>query len=184
MSTAGRGRPGREIAAQPRRCQAQQRPRPQQRPHRRVAACRRAGHAAAGRQGCAATICSQSCQNPAAERGSVDVSFSGGHKVGSRLKRCSPGVNPRCVLVGGRSSRDILSTLPARRADLRGFTMSVTRMYRLCSNASCVTHRVLTGRCAQCVRTYPSSRHGRALAEAAVDGTRVQSALGHREGPK
>ena len=43
--------------------------------------------------------------NPATERGSVDVSFSGGHKVGSRLKRCLPGVNPRCVLVGGRSSQ-------------------------------------------------------------------------------
>jgi hypothetical protein len=82
---------------------------------------------------------------PVAERGSVDVSFSGGHKVGSRLKRCLPEVNPRCVLAGGRSSRDILSTLPARRTDLRGFAMSVTRMYRLCSNASCVTHRVLTG---------------------------------------
>ena len=94
-------------------------------------------------------LCSHHLQpklpNPATERGSVDVSFSGGHKVGSRLKRCLPGVNPRCVLVGGRSSRDILSTLPARRADLRGFTRSVTRMYRLCSSASCVTHRVLTG---------------------------------------
>ena len=56
-------------------------------------------------------------------------------------------------------------------------------MYRLCSNASCVTHRVLTGRCAQCVRTYPSSRRGRALPDAAVDGTRVQSvARPSREG--
>ena len=36
----------------------------------------------------------------------MDVSFSGGHKVGSRLKRCLPEVNPRCVLAGGLSSRD------------------------------------------------------------------------------
>jgi len=33
--------------------------------------------------------------------------------------------------------------------------------------------RVWMGRCAHCVRTYPSSRHGHALAEAAVEGTRV-----------
>ena len=56
-------------------------------------------------------LCSHHLQpklpNPATERGSVDVSFSGGHKVGSRLKRCLPGVNPRCVLVSGCSSRDI-----------------------------------------------------------------------------
>ena len=78
------------------------------------------------------------------ERGSVDVSFIGGNKVGSRSKRCLPEVNPRCLLAGRHSSRDIFSTLPARRADLRGFARSVTRMYRLCSNASCVSHRVLT----------------------------------------
>ena len=134
---------------------------------------------------CSPSCCShhlppQSCQNPATERGSVDVSFIGGHKVGYRLKRCLPGVNPRCVLVGGRSSRDILSTLPARRTDLRGFAMSVTRMYRLCSNASCVSHRVFSATGRRRAAMSPSRRHWCALAEAAVDGTRVQSALGHR----
>ena len=33
----------------------------------------------------------------------------------------------------------------------------------------------------QCVRTYPSSRLGRALTEAAMEGTRAWTALGHRE---
>ena len=56
-------------------------------------------------------------------------------------------------------------------------------MYLLCFNASRVLHRVLTGRCAQCVRTYPSNRLGRALPHAAMEGTRVQSAPRHREAP-
>ena len=121
---------------------------------------------------------------PVAERGSVDVSFSGGHKVGSRLKRCLPELNPRCVLAGGRSSRDTLSTLPARRADLRGFARSVTRRYPLSSNASCVSHRVFSATGRRRAAMSPSRRHGRALPDAAVEGTGVQSVTRHREGPK
>ena len=54
-----------------------------------------------------------------------------------------------------------LSSLPARRADLRGFARSVTRRYRLCSNASSFSHRVLTGSWRRRASMTPSSRHGR-----------------------
>lgn len=56
-------------------------------------------------------------------------------------------------------------------------------MYLLCFNALRDSIRVWMGRCAHCVRTYPSSRHGHALPEAAVEGTRAWTALGHRETP-
>jgi len=57
-------------------------------------------------------------------------------------------------------------------------------MYLLSLNASCVTHRVLTGTRPRSVTVSPSRRHGRALPHAAVDGTGVQSAPRHREVPK
>jgi len=90
----------------------------------------------------------------------------------------------RCVRATRASARDICSTLPARRVDLSRFTMSVRRMGLLCSNASRDSIRVFAGRCVQCVRTYPSSRLGRALTEAAMEGTRAWTALGHREVPR
>ena len=43
----------------------------------------------------------------------------------------------------------------------------------LCLHALRVAHRVLTGSCAQCVRTYPSSRLRCAVTEAALEGTRA-----------
>ena len=46
------------------------------------------------RRCCSPSLCSHhllpKLPNPVAERGSVDASFSGGKKVGSRLKRCLP----------------------------------------------------------------------------------------------
>ena len=46
------------------------------------------------RRCCSPSLCSHhlppKLPNPVAERGSVDASFSGGQKVGSRLKRCLP----------------------------------------------------------------------------------------------
>ena len=112
-----------KIAAQPLRCGRAAVSRARQRPHACLPPCRRAGHAAAAHQAAAAIICRRSCQTCGRARGSVDVSFSGGNKVGSRSKRCLPEVNPRCLLAGRHSSRDTLSTLPARRADLRGLSL-------------------------------------------------------------
>ena len=43
-------------------------------------------------------------------------------------------------------------------------------MYLLCSSALRDSHRVLMGTWRQRVSMYPSSRHGRAVAEAAVGG--------------
>ena len=45
-------------------------------------------------------------RNPV-ERGWVDVSFSSGHKVGLRWKRCSPEGEARCVVAGRLTPRDI-----------------------------------------------------------------------------
>ena len=56
-------------------------------------------------------------------------------------------------------------------------------MYLLCFNALCVLHRTLSGRFSTLYRIYPCDRHGRAVTEAAVGGTRAWTALGHREGP-
>ena len=60
-------------------------------------------------------------------------------------------------------------------------------MYLLWFNASRVSYRVLTGACARRVCRRPSSRHGRAVPEAAAEGTCVQSvgrrAASHREVP-
>ena len=57
-------------------------------------------------------------------------------------------------------------------------------MYPLSSNASRDSIRVLTGIEPRSVAQYPSGRHGCALAEAAVGGTRAWTALGHGEVPK
>ena len=93
------------------------------------------------------TCCSHHLQpkepDPAIDRGSVGVSFSSSHKVGSSSKRCLPEVKIRCVLAGRHRSRDIWSTLPARHVDLRGFTKSVARMYLPRSNA--LDYAFLTG---------------------------------------
>ena len=122
--------------------------------------------------------------NAGVVRGGEHGSFTRGDEASSSMKGCSPCMYLRCVRATSHVARDILSTLPARRADLRGFTRSVTRMYRLCSNASCVTHRVLTGTRPRSVTVSPSRRHGRALPHAAVEGTGVQSVARHLEVPK
>ena len=83
--------------------------------------------------------------NAGIERGGEHGSFMRGDEASSSMKGCSLCMYLRCVRATRASARDICSTLPARRVDLSRFTRSVTRMYRLCSNASCVTHRVLTG---------------------------------------
>ena len=57
-------------------------------------------------------------------------------------------------------------------------------MYLLCFNASRVLHRTWMGSRRRCACVTPSSRHGRAVPEAAVEGTCVQSVARHREVPK
>ena len=57
-------------------------------------------------------------------------------------------------------------------------------MYLLCYNALRVLHRTWTGTCRRRATMCPSSRHDRAVLEAAVEGTRAWTALGHREMPK
>ena len=79
-STAARDGQDRKVAARPRRCQAQHRPRRRQRPHRRLPACRRAGHVAADHQAAAATICSRGSQTlwqSAVERMSASAAVTG-----------------------------------------------------------------------------------------------------------
>ena len=53
-------------------------------------------------------------------------------------------------------------------------------MYLPRSNALRVLHRVWMGARTRRVCEHPSSRHGRAVSEAAVEGTRAWTALGHR----
>ena len=114
-------------------------------------------------------------------RGGEHGSFMCGHEASSSMKGCLLGMHLRCVVSVRHSTRDMCSTLPARCADLRGFTRRSTRMYLLCSNASRISHRVLTGSRRQRVCVTPSSRHGCAVPEAAAKGTRAWTALGHRE---
>ena len=114
-------------------------------------------------------------------RGGEHGSFMRGRHASPSMKGCSPGMNIRCSVPIRHSARKICSNLPARRVDLRGFTRRSARMYLPRFNASRVSHQTWTGRCAHCVRTYPSSRHGRAVSEAAMEGTRAWTALGHRE---
>ena len=54
-------------------------------------------------------------------------------------------------------------------------------MYRLCFNASRILHRVLMGSRRRRVSVTPSSRHGHAVAEAAVAGTRAQTSGSRHE---
>ena len=117
-------------------------------------------------------------------RGGEHGSFMRGDEASSSMKGCSLCMYLRCVRATRASARDICSTLPPRCVDLRGFTSAVVRMYPLSSNASRDSIRVLTGIEPRSVAQYPSGRHGCALAEAAVGGTRVQSAAGRREAPK
>jgi hypothetical protein len=57
-------------------------------------------------------------------------------------------------------------------------------MYLLSSNASRASHRTWTGTRRRCATVSPSGRHRSAVPEAAVEGTRAWTALGHREVPK
>ena len=86
--------------------------------------------------------------NAGIERGGEHGSFMRGDEASSSMKGCSLGMYLRCVRATRASAHDICSTLPARRVDLRRFTRAVGRMYLLSLNASCFSHRVLTGRCA------------------------------------
>ena len=79
-------------------------------------------------------------------RGGEHGNFVRGDEASSSMKGCSLCMYLRCVRATRASARDICSTLPARRVDLSRFTRAVVRMYPLSSNASCVSHRVLTGR--------------------------------------
>ena len=78
-------------------------------------------------------------------------------------------------------ARAMCSTLPARRSDRSRFALAAKRMYRLCSNASRVLHRVFVGRFCTRYRIYRSDLRGHAVAEAAVAVPRAWTALGHRE---
>ena len=121
--------------------------------------------------------------NAGIERGGEHGSFMRGDEASSSMKGCSLCMYLRCVRATRASARDICSTLPPRCVDLRGFTSAVVRMYPLSSNASRDSIRVLTDARRRRVCQHPSGRHGCALAEAAVVGTRVQSAPGRREAP-
>ena len=114
--------------------------------------------------------------NAGIERGGEHGSFMSGHEASPSMKGCLLGMNLRCVVPVRHSARDMCSTLPARRVDRRRFTRHVTRMYLLCQNASRDSHRVLTGPWRRRVRRDPSSRHSRALPEAAGKGTRAWTA--------
>ena len=101
-----------------------------------------------------------------------------------RMKGGSLGMQARSTVPFRHGARAMCSTLPARRSDRSRFALAAKRMYRLCSNASRVLHRVFVGRFCTRYRIYPSDRHGCAVSEAAVDGTRGWTAFGHLERPK
>ena len=75
-------------------------------------------------------------------RGGEHGSFMCGHEASSSMKGCLLGMHLRCVVSVRHSTRDMCSTLPARCADLRGFTRRSTRMYLLCKNANELSDRV------------------------------------------
>ena len=100
------------------------------------------------------------------------------------MKGGSLGMQARSTVPFRHGARAMCSTLPARRSDRSRFALAAKRMYRLCSNASRVLHRVFVGRFCTRYRIYPSDRHGCAVSEAAVDGTRGWTAFGHLERPK
>ena len=57
-------------------------------------------------------------------------------------------------------------------------------MYPLCFNALRVLHWVLMGALRRRVRRRPSNRHGHAVSEAAVAGTRAQTSRSRHERPR
>ena len=75
-------------------------------------------------------------------RGGEHGSFMCGHEASSSMKECLLGMHLRCVVSVRHGARDMCSTLPARCADLRGFTRRSTRMYLLCKNANELSDRV------------------------------------------
>ena len=111
--------------------------------------------------------------NAGIERDGEHGSFMSGHEASPSMKGCVLGMNLRCVVPVRHSAPDMCSTLPARCADLRGFTRRSTRMYLLCSNALRDMLRTWMGTRRRCATVCPSSRHGRAVPEAAVEGTRA-----------
>ena len=106
-------------------------------------------------------------------RGCEHGNFVRGDEAISSMNGCSLCMYRRCVADVRPIAHDMCSTLPARRVDLRRFTRVVGRMYLLCWNASRVLHRVLTGSRRRRVCVTPSGRHGCAVTEAAVEGTRA-----------
>ena len=112
--------------------------------------------------------------DPAIDRGSVGVSFSSSHKVGSSSKRCLPEVKIRCVLTADivRATSDRPCRLDVSTCeDLLGALRAGTGY----PAGRC--HAPTRGR----VCEVPSGRHGRAVSEAAVAGTHAWTAVGHRE---
>ena len=95
--------------------------------------------------------------NAGIERGGEHGSFMRGDEASSSMKGCSLCMYLRCGRATRASARDICSTLPARRVDLRRFTRAVTRMYLLCSDALRVLHRTWTGPWRRCVSRDPSA---------------------------
>ena len=114
--------------------------------------------------------------NAGIERGGEHGSFMSGHEASPSMKGCSLGMKLRCVVPMRRSARVTSSTLPARRVDLRRFTRRFARMYLPRSNASRDSIRVWMGTWPRCATMSPSSRHSRALPEAAGKGTRAWTA--------
>ena len=110
-------------------------------------------------------------------RGGEHGNFVRGDEAISGMNGCSPCMYRRCVADVRPIAHDMCSTLPARRVDLRRFTRVVGRMYLLCWNASRVLHRTWSwmamGTSRRRVCWFPSSRHGCAVTEAAVEGTRA-----------
>ena len=111
--------------------------------------------------------------NTGIERGGEHGSFMSGHEASPSMKGCSLGMKLRCVVPMRRSARVISSTLPARRVDRRRFTRRFARMYLPRSDALRDSIRVWMGTWPRCATMSPSSRHGRAVPEAAMGGTRV-----------
>ena len=87
---------------------------------------------------------------------------------------------PADIIVRATSDRPCRLDVPTCE-DLLG---SVTRRYLPRSNALRVSHRVLMGPWRRRATRVPSRRHGRAVLEVAVEGTRAQAVSGHREVPK
>ena len=106
-------------------------------------------------------------------RGGEHGNFVRGDEAISSMNGCSLCMYRRCVADVRPIARDMCSTLPARRVDLRRFTRVVGRMYLLCWNASRVLHRTWKGTRRRRGTVCPSSRHGRGVSEAAVKGTRA-----------